>query len=263
MPPQQMRCMSGNAFASPAQSRMSIPADYSLGSPQKMTPPRRLGMDTQPFSSPQASAMRQRHDSLASQTSPTSRSGSGRVSFNSNLRAPTMLQDLNASSLTGIPEILAVQEMAFRQGQHSHGVSLERVPSSPFAKQFDQIWADFYVLGKEFGGTPANSVSVTPASSHQNFSWPILINPYTQDLERPNGAIDAEWVRKICVIALNCMAALIGAVCRRKGEWRKIICDVPAQIQKALTSFEDLRTRYENLKRDAREAVGGGLPVGY
>jgi hypothetical protein len=250
-------------FASPAQNRMPAAAGYSLGSPHKVAMPRRLSANTQSFRSPQGLAQGPRRGSISVQASPYSQNGSGRVSFSSNLRAPTMLHNLNTSSLTGVPEVLAVEEMAFRQGQHDHGVSRDRVPSSPFAKQFDQVWAEFYVLGKACGGTPGASSTVTTSSSHQNFPWPILINPYTQDLERPNGAVDAEWVRKVCTMALNCMAALIHVVCRREGEWRKTICDVPAQIQHALMSFSDLRIRYEELKRDAREAIAGGLPAGY
>jgi hypothetical protein len=139
----------------------------------------------------------------------------------------------------------------------------DRSPSSPFAKQYDQIWAEFYLLGKSCGGNPGVPSIATAPSSHQNFPWAVLINPYTQDLERPNGAIDPEWVWKICDIALNCMQALVQMVCKRQGDWRKTICDVPAQVQHALMSFPDLQVRYDQLKRDAREAVAGGLPVGY
>jgi hypothetical protein len=173
-----------------------------------------------------------------------------------------MSQDPNAPSLTGVPQVLAVQELAFRAGQRDYGVFRERLPSSPFAAQFDEVWMEFYVLGRACGGTPKAS-STPDAPSHQNFPWPVLINPYTQDLEHPNGAVDSEWVRKVCNIALDCMRALIGTVCRRQGDWRKITCDVPAQIKQALLSFEDLHVRYEKLKRDAQEAVAGGLPAGY
>jgi hypothetical protein len=178
----------------------------------------------------------------------------------SNLR---MMQDPNAASLTGVPQLLAVQEMAFRKGQQDHGASRERFPSSPFAKEFDQAWTRFYVLGKECGGTPTCSSNVVASPDHQNFPWPILINCYTQDLDHPNGEVDSAWVRKICTIALNCMAVLIGTVCRRQGEWQKTICDVPGQIKQALMGFEDLRSRYQRLQRDAREARNGGLPAGY
>jgi hypothetical protein len=175
-----------------------------------------------------------------------------------------MVLDPNALSLTGIPEILAVQEMAFRQGQHDNGITRDCLPSSPFAKHFDQVWAQFYVFGKEYGGKPIASLAVSHGpSSHQNFPWSVLINPYTQDLEHPNGAVDAEWVRKVCIIALNCMQALIRTVCTRQGDWRKIVCDVPTQIKQALMGFDDLRQRYESLEQDAREAVAGGLPQGY
>jgi hypothetical protein len=267
--PQETRRMSVNTsnmsavFASPAQSRMSATADYSLGSPHKVATPRRLSVNTQSLGSPQGLANGPRRGTLSVQASPSSRIGPGRASFSSSLRAPTMLQNLSTPSLTGVPEVLAVQEMAFRQGQHDHGVSRDRLPSSPFAKQFDQVWTEFYILGKAYGNKPGASSTATTSSSHHNFPWPVLINPYSQDLEHPNGVIDTEWVRKICTMALNCMAALIRMVCRREGEWRKTICDVPAQIQHALMNFFDLRTRYEELKRDAREAIAGGLPAGY
>jgi hypothetical protein len=152
--------------------------------------------------------------------------------------------------------------MGFRQGQHDHGVIRERIPTSPFGRQFDNVWAEFYALGKECGGTPI-AAATTTSSSHHNFPWAVLINVNTQDLEHPNGTVDSEYVRKICNIALSCMGALVGTVIRRQGEWQKTVCDVPFPISQALEHFEDLRTRYERLKRDAREAQAGGLPGGY
>ncbi|OAL06779.1 hypothetical protein IQ06DRAFT_288643 [Phaeosphaeriaceae sp. SRC1lsM3a] len=59
------------------------------------------------------------------------------------------------------------------------------------------------------------------------------------------------------------MEALVRIVCKRQGEWRRTTCDVPVQIRDALMRFDDLRARYEQLKRDAQEAVAGGLPAGY
>jgi hypothetical protein len=250
-----------SSVESPAQRRMPTAAEYSIGSPHQVTTPRRFGGGSQSAGSPQGLARSQRHDSFSTQMSPTTRSG--RASFSSNhLRAPTMSQDPNVPSLTGVPQVLAVQEMAFRQGQRDHGGSRERYPPSPFAKQFDDVWVEYYVLGKATGGTP-NESSTPDAPAYQNFPWPVLINPYTQDLEHPNGSVDSEWVRKVCNIGLNCMAALIGTVCRRQGDWRKTTCDVPTQIKQALLSFDDLRARYEKLSRDAREAGAGGLPAGY
>ncbi|KAF2034634.1 hypothetical protein EK21DRAFT_55803 [Setomelanomma holmii] len=226
-----------------------------------MTTLHRLSINT--YGTPQGLPYTPRSDTLVNQASPTSRNESGRASFSASLRTPTMVQDPNASSLTGVPEILAVQEMAFRQGQHDHGGARDRLPSSPFAKQFNQVWAQYYVLGKEVGGKPVASSATALSSSHQNFPWPVLINPYTQDLEHPNGAVDLEWVRKVCSISLNCMETLIRTVCKRQGDWRKIVCDVPTQIKQALLGFDDLRRRYESLRRDAREAIAGGLPQGY
>ncbi|KAH4341242.1 hypothetical protein HBH98_182210 [Parastagonospora nodorum] len=100
-----------------------------------------------------------------------------------------------ASSLTGIPPLLAVQELAYRQGQKDHGVSQVDVPASPFTKQFDQIWSEFYTLGKACGGKPISPSNIDSSSTQQNFPWPVLVNPYTQDLEHPNGSVDAEYAR--------------------------------------------------------------------
>lgn len=181
-----------NAFTTPARGRAQTTAEYTVASPHHTKTPRSLGSLTS-YGSPQV--LTQRRGSTVTQTPPSGRSGTGRVSFGSNMRASTLQQDPNAQSLTGIPQILAVQEMAFRQGQHDHGVSRERIPSSPFAMHFNQMWAQFYTLGKEAGGTPkGSSVSTEAAASHNNFPWPVLINPYTQDLEHPNGTVDSEWV---------------------------------------------------------------------
>jgi hypothetical protein len=251
------------AFASPGGNRMPPAGDYGFDSPHKVATPCRFTVNTEHFGSPQGLPQGQRRDSASARASPSSRRGSGRASFSSSLRTPTILQDPNASSLTGVPEMCTVQEMAFRRGQHDHSVTRDRSPSSPFAKQYDQVWAEFYLLGKTCGGTPGASSTATAPSSHHNFPWTVLINPYTQDLERPNGAIDPEWVWKICDMALNCMQALVETVCRRQGEWRKTICDVPVQVQHAMMTFPDLRMRYDQLKQDAREAIAGGLPIGY
>lgn len=248
------------------------------------------------FDSPQV--VSQRRGSTVTHTPPSGRNGtSGRVSFSPNMRAPSFHQDPNTQSLTGISQILAVQEMAFRQGQHDAGVSRERIPTSPFAMHFNHVWAEFYAMGKECGGMPrSSSLSLTDAAAnHNNFYWPVLINPYTQDLEHPNGVIDIKWVsnylfsslpspsfpftslplhkhprltspsqvHKLCTMSLNCMEAIIRSICKRKGEWQRHTCDVPAHIRQALASFDDLRARYEKLKRNAHEARAGGLPAGY
>lgn len=251
-----------NGYAIPAQRSMATVTDYN-GSPQRMAMPGRPNFNHQFTGSPQGVAMGQRRNSNIDHSSPTAHCGSHMAANSSSSRASSMSQVPSASSLTGIPPLLAVQELAYRQGQKDHGVFQDRVPASPFAKQFDQVWSEFYALGKACGGKPISPSNVDSSSGHQNFPWPILINPYTQDLEHPNGSIDAEYARKMCIMALNCMAALIGMVCRRQGEWQKTICDVPAQIRHALMGFEDLRNRYETLKRDAKEARCGGRPYGY
>jgi hypothetical protein len=164
------------------------------------------------------------------------------------------------SSLVGVPECVSVQEMAFRQGQRDVGSHSNEEPSSPFAKEYDQLWYVFYKLGKECGvqraPTPANT-------SPYNFAWPILINPYTQSLDRPNGALDPAWSRKMIQMALNCMQELIRITCRRNTGWDKTVADIPLPAQEALGAFPDLAEQYEQLKRDAREARGGGIPYGY
>jgi hypothetical protein len=257
-----MTANGNNGYGFPAQRRVATVTDFN-GSPQRMATPGRPMINNQFTGSPQGVSMGQRRDSNVDHASPTAHRGS-RMAFNSaESRAPTMSQVPKASSLTGIPPLLAVQELAYRQGQKDHGVSQDRLPASPFAKQFDQVWSEFYALGKACGGKPISTSNVDSSSGHQNFPWPILINPYTQDLEHPNGSIDAEYARKMCIMALSCMAALIGMVCRRQGEWQKTICDVPFQIKHALMGFEDLRNRYETLQRDAEEARRGGLPYGY
>lgn len=164
------------------------------------------------------------------------------------------------SSLTGVPECVSVQEMAFRQGQRDIGSHSHEESPSPFAKEYDQLWYVFYKLGKECGSqrapTPANT-------SNHIFKWPILINPYTQSLDRPDGALDLAWSRKMIQMALNCMQELIRITCRRNTGWDKTVADIPLPAQEALAAFPDLAEQYAQLKRDAREARGGGIPYGY
>lgn len=169
-------------------------------------------------------------------------------------------QGAQISSLAGVPETLAVQGMAFRQGQCNSRSNFDDVPPNPFAKQFDQLWTAFYKLGKECGGEPA-PVPVNP--SRQNFAWPVLINPYTQSLEHPNGSLDPVWTGRMIQIALNCMEELIRVTCRRNTGWDKTVADIPQPAQEALVAFPDLAKRYERLKRDAKEARAGGRPHGY
>lgn len=166
----------------------------------------------------------------------------------------------SVTSLVGVHESLTVQEMAFRQGQRSSSSDSGDKPANPFAKQFDSLWTAFYKLGREFGGEPA------PAPVHeslQNFAWPVLINPYTQSLERPNGTFDPAWTGKMIHHALNCMAELVQVTCRRNTGWEKIVADIPQPAQEALMAFPDLAQRYEQLKRDALEVRAGGRPYGY
>lgn len=159
-----------------------------------------------------------------------------------------------------MPEDVAVQEMAFRQGQRDSARTFDEVPANPFAQQFDQLWASFYKLGKECGGQRAP----TPFNpSQQNFAWTVLINPYTQSLKNPNGSLDPAWTRKMIMVALDCMHELIRITCRRNNGWEKIVADIPLPAQEALAAFPDLAHEYEQLKRDALEAHAGGRPYGY
>ncbi|KZM23040.1 uncharacterized protein EKO05_0008172 [Ascochyta rabiei] len=187
----------------------------------------------------------------------------GRTSISSAFRAlavPHPLQRPHASSLTGVPEALAVQEMAFRHGQRNNSSTFNDIPANPFAKQFDQLWATFYKLGKECSTRPVSP----PANLYcQNFAWPVLINPHTQSLEHPNGSLDPAWTGKMIHIALNCMEELIRITCRRNMGWEKLVADIPLPAQEALMAFPDLAQRYERLKRDAKEARAGGRPYGY
>ncbi|KAF1943612.1 hypothetical protein EJ02DRAFT_421045 [Clathrospora elynae] len=273
--PQQVRRMNlrGNctspSFNSPPfnpSSHVYLQAaqQYRDGSPHKMTPNRLAQL--QGSGNNLGAQVPQRRGSHASQTSDNWRSARS-SSFGSTLRSPTTVSSADdpiTTSLSGVPEACAVQELGFRQGQHDRGSSRKRIPTSPFAKRYDHIWADSYKLGTVYGGIPAaRPAAATSASSHENFAWTVLINPYTQDLEHPNGTVDMEWARNICIMSLNCMNELIRVVCTRSNDWRKIVCDIPAAAQDAIVAFPDLLARYETLKDAARQALGGGLPMGY
>jgi transglutaminase/protease-like cytokinesis protein 3 len=185
---------------------------------------------------------------------------SGRPSFNSSRRSSPIVNSADTSPplMTDVPEYLAVQEMAFRQGQSDSGNSRNKVPPSPFAKHFDHVWAQYFKMGAAYGGTPATP-PVASSPSHDNFAWSVLINPITQDLEHLNGSIDIEWARKICVMSLNCMKELIHVVRERHNDWRKIVCDIPFPVKQAIVAFPDLCEYYEALQHDARQAFGNGL----
>ncbi|KAJ4380333.1 hypothetical protein N0V86_004644 [Didymella sp. IMI 355093] len=177
--------------------------------------------------------------------------------------APVVAHNYQAprsSSLPGVPESVAVQEMAFRQGQRDSASAFAEVPANPFAQQFDQLWTAFYKLGKEYGDRRAPT-PVNP--SQQNFAWTVLINPYTQSLKNPNGSLDPAWTRKMITVALDCMHELVRNTCRRNNGWEKIVADIPLPAQEALVAFPDLAEEYEQLKQDAKEARAGGRPYGY
>jgi hypothetical protein len=257
--PQHARSMTASGgytyspLTSPTYARTQAGQRYD-GSPEKLTPHSRVrrfqGSD------------RQRRDPRASQVSENWRS-SHRPSFNT---APTVARSVDASkvtSMSGIPEYLAVQEMAFRQGQHDRGGCRDQIPASPFARHFDHVWAEYYKLGGVYGGEPAIRPTAHPAASHDNFAWAVLINPATQDLEHPNGTLDMNWTYKMCVMALDGMKELIRVVCGHPNDWRKYVCDIPTPAQHAIIAFPDLCEYYEVLKRDAHEVLSGGMPMGY
>lgn len=158
-------------------------------------------------------------------------------------------------SMVAIPEALAVQELAFRQGQSAHKTSQGRIPPSPFAEAFDQLWEEFFELGKSVGGVPMPRPTAPFSISRRNYDWPVLVNPYTQDLACPDGSVDLNWGRQICIISLKCMEALIRTVCKRERDWDKVVCDILQAAQEALGLFPDLRRRYEVLKGHAREVL--------
>ncbi|CAN9401344.1 unnamed protein product [Alternaria alternata] len=194
----------------------------------------------------------QRRTSHASQVSDNWRSSGRRPSTTAN---PF---DTSPPSMTDVPEYLAVQEMAFRQGQHASDDSRNWVPPSPFAKHFDHVWAQYFKMGAAYGGLPAVPL-ITSSYSRGNFPWSVLINPATQDLEHPNGSFDMEWARKMCLMSLNCMKELIHVVRERHNDWRKIVCDIPLPVQQAILAFPDLCEYYAALQHEARQAFGNGL----
>lgn len=142
--------------------------------------------------------------------------------------------------------------MAYRQGQRDYGITSDQVPASPFSAQFKKVWADYYHLGKDYGGTPITVPSSNPPNPKGTST--VLINVFTQDLNNPNGTVDPEYVREICSNALTSMAALVDNIIRREGDYHNLVCDVPYPIRLALEDFNDLRERYERLKEDARVA---------
>lgn len=170
-------------------------------------------------------------------------------------------------SMVGIPEEQAVQEYAFRAGQADHGVDREVLPASLFAAEYDELWLEFYVLGRTSRfqpATTAKAATTSPAPAGlQNFTFTPFINPWTQSLEKPEGTVDIEWVRRQCQASLNCMAALIGKVCKRQPGWKRLACDVPEPAKKVIMAMSDLRAQYEALQEDAKVALAGGHPSGY
>ncbi|KAF1838324.1 hypothetical protein BDW02DRAFT_14882 [Decorospora gaudefroyi] len=253
--------------------RMTI-GESNTSSPLTSPHSARMQAAQQYDSSPQRTALKrlvqlqgsgtQHHGSHASHTSENWRSPR-RPSTISNPGISASSNPVDAfhtTSMSGVPEYLAVQELAFRRGQDDHGGSRNGIPSSPFAKHFDHVWAEHYKLGSVFGGVPAVRPTAT-SSSRENFAWSVLINPATQDLDDPNGSIDMEWARNICIMALNSMKELICVVCKRPADWRKYVCDIPSPVQQVIVVFPDLSAHYEALKQDAQQALGGGIPAGY
>ncbi|KAH6612731.1 hypothetical protein C7974DRAFT_429206 [Boeremia exigua] len=184
----------------------------------------------------------------------------GRSSLNSDSRARNIHQGPQAFSLAGVPEAVAVQETAFRQGQRDRSRAINDTPTNPFARKFDQLWTSFHKLGKEC----SDQHIPTPVDvSQHNFDWTVLINPYTQSLQNPRGFLDLAWSYRMIQATLNCMEELIRVICQRHNGWDKIVADIPQPAQEALVAFPDLAQLYERLSRDAKEARAGGRPYGY
>lgn len=180
-----------------------------------------------------------------------------RLAFN-----PNLVNAAGMPSMNGIPQYVAMQEMAFRQGQLDHEGPHD-VPPNPFPKQFYHVWVEYYKLGLAYGKAPAASPTATSPTFRENYAWPVLTNPATQDFEHPNGTFDAKWSRQICIMSLNGMKELIRLVCRRPTDWRKIVCDIPRPIKHAIVAFPDLYEYYMVLQHDACEALNGQHPFGY
>jgi len=246
-------------FTSPMASNNGYQSSMAPGNGyQSPMTPRRPGLNDSAPRTTQGPPVGRRRGHMAFPSTPNHESN-GRPAFR---EAPTAYEYVTPS-IVGIPEVQSVQEFAFRAGQADHGVICDRIAASPFAAQYDPLWLEFYVLGKACGGKPATTEPGLPPTGFQNFAWSPLINPYTQDLQRPGGTYDAQWARKMCGLALGCMAALIATIIQRKGDWKRTVCDVPGPIKQAIQLFPDLQARYEALLKDSKETVAGGRPYGY
>jgi hypothetical protein len=166
-------------------------------------------------------------------------------------------------TLIGISEGLTVHEFAYRQGQRDHALPSSTLPPNPFRAQYDHVWTSMYTLGRQQGGMPLSHPVPATQQEHSNYAWAVLINPYTQSVDAPNGVIDVQWACRMCERALDCMEALVRGVRKRAPGWEKTVIDVPFPVREALGQFQGLSERYEMLKRDAKEALEGGRPVGY
>lgn len=165
--------------------------------------------------------------------------------------------------VTAIPEYCTVQEHAFRQGQHEQHNTRDGIRMNPYADNFNDIWARYYQLGKAYGSQPADDPTTPLSPSNPGWVWPVFINPYTQNLESPDGHVDLVWARKVCEIGLDCMDAMVRSASKREGDWQNVVIDMPAPCRHALAYFPDLFGRYERLKKHGHEAVKGGRPAGY
>lgn len=266
-----------SSFSSPVRKHVQEPqssgfgpsarrgSTLSQGGPLYTPPPlRRDSMDSQNstlYTPPQL-----RRDSMVSQGPAGSYASPARRLTGSSIQPPMMHPSIGVrQTMNGISEAVAVEEFAFRRGQQDRGSVRTRIPKNPFHPVHNQAWELNYLRGKQSKTPAVVSRSNAASPSGKNYAWPILINPYTQNQEHPNGSFDAEWAQDMIIRALDSMAAIISMILKRgkQGEWQRAVCDVPAPVAEALSDYPHLMGRYEKLKRDAQEAIAGGRPQGY
>jgi hypothetical protein len=251
------------AYGSP--NARSTPQQPQPQQQYQPTPQPQEQIPAQPRYQPKPYQQHQRHPSNRS----TRKSSNGSSRRHSSGTHPRTSHGGNGNSgprndtLIGISEGLTVQEFAYRRGQRDHALPSSTLPPNPFRAQYDHVWTSMYTLGRQQGGAPLTHPVPTSQQEHSNYAWSVLINPYTQSVDAPNGVIDVQWARRMCDVALDCMEALVRSVCKRASGWEKTVIDVPFPVRETLGQFQGLAERYEMLKRDAKEALEGGRPVGY
>lgn len=169
----------------------------------------------------------------------------------------------HAQTMKDVPEYLAVQEFAYRQGQTDRSSPRERIPANPFDSKFDELWKAFYQQGK-YSAIPAKILPHAPPSPvGPNYDWSPLIDPYTQTPENPEGIFRLEYSRQVIEGSLNAMRSLIHNILMHGKQWEKIVADIPAPMVSALQHFPDLAYQYHGLRHAAAIAKTGRYPEGF